>query len=154
MALHINNLETLCLQLKCTLINEKIKLIDVLSILDNYEGSDWKEFIKFNDHTYNRIPIYTSPQFDIFIICWRKGQKSQIHDHPQRGCLMKLLAGELFENIYTTADLSVSISSLKMEAGQIGYIENNQILHEIYSIKDSVSLHIYSPGGYITKYYN
>ena len=142
----MNDLQSLQEQLSLIMDSDKVKLIDAKNIVDSYEGNDWNKYVKFDENYYNRSPIYLGDKFDIFVISWKKGQKSKIHDHPSRGCLMKVLKGELFENNYMKDSLLTPISSMNLRQGQIGYKESNSILHEIYSAEDSVSLHVYSPG--------
>ena len=38
--------------------------------------------------------------FEIIIISWNYNQKSPIHNHPENGCLMKILKGSLTEEKY------------------------------------------------------
>lgn len=57
-----------------------------------------------------------APGFDLLLLCWRPGAASVIHDHPQAGCWVKVLKGEIKETRYTLASppghsLSASSSS-------------------------------------------
>ena len=148
----IDSLNLLINQLSTELSNSK-KLIDVQYCLEEYNGDDWQQYIKFDDEKYHRQLIYHSDSFDLVIICWKYQQKSQIHDHPDQGCLMKILNGKLLENTYNNDKQLTYLSSIILEKDAIGYKTGNCILHDIHCLEDTVSLHIYSPGGYQAHYY-
>lgn len=40
-------------------------------------------------------------KFNLMILCWGEGHSSQIHDHSNSHCFMKMLKGELREIRYT-----------------------------------------------------
>eukprot|EP00752_Nemacystus_decipiens_P001571 g1532.t1 len=44
-----------------------------------------------------------TPGFDLLLLCWRPGANSVIHDHPNAGCWVKVLKGELRETRYSLA---------------------------------------------------
>ena len=67
---------------------------------------------------------------------------------------MKILSGQLQENIYLYDQQLKYLTTNTLSVGQIGYKEGNQIIHEINPLTQSVSLHIYSPSRWIANYYN
>lgn len=124
--------------------------------LKSYHGLDWQKYIKFSDDCYHREIVYQCDKFDVMIISWKQGQGSQIHDHPDQGCLMTILKGELTEKIYTIKDQLQNLSYVKvndLSVGQIGYKQGSQCLHQIEAPIESISLHIYSPSRYCSKIY-
>ena len=131
------------------------KLKNLKNLMKEYNGSDWKEHILYNKDTYNRNIIFKNNTIEMIIISWNNNQKSGIHDHPENGCLMKILKGELDEHIYKHIDLENKfISKCESKEGSVRYIEGKNGLHNIVN-KDNktVTLHIYSPPNYIsTKY--
>lgn len=136
--------------------NNKNTLLDVISIFELYSGIDWKKYVKFNKEKYHREIVYNNILFDIIIISWIAGQKSKIHDHPTRGCLMKVLEGELHENVYkfnTEHKLELLKSNILLP-GKIAYKECDSVLHDIMATCNTISVHIYSPCGYVPKCYN
>jgi len=148
----VDSLNTLYTQLSSN-VKTDTQLIDVKDHLKKYNATDWKNYVKFNDNMYNRELVSHNDLFDILVISWKKGQKSKIHDHPNQGCLMKILTGKLLENTYINTTPMTHISATLLLENDIGYKEGNQILHDISAIEDSVSLHIYSPSGYQPHYY-
>src|SRR5690349_2238926 len=120
-----------------------MKLIELADLLKRYQGTDWQSFIQYEKETYHRQLIYRNSSFDLLILTWKQGQKTKIHDHPSQGCLMKVLQGELQENLYQNGQPITQIGSRLLKQGEIGYKENNLIIHDIYAPVDSVSLHLY-----------
>jgi len=66
---------------------------------------------------------------------------------------MKVLCGTLMERLYEGTSPPVYKGDRELTEGMIGYKEGCQTLHEIEALADSVSLHIYSPGGYAPRCY-
>ena len=70
----------------------------VASILSDYGGRDYLKYAKFNKTTYSKIKLPQSGKhFDMYLICWNPHQETKIHDHPEGGCPMMVLEGELHE---------------------------------------------------------
>lgn len=149
----ISSLTKLIENLK-TNIHKYYSIKNLCASLKNYNGLDWYDYIKYSDISYQKIYIYRDEIFDIIIICWKKGQHTKIHDHPERGCLMKILYGNLIENTFIMKENELkNINTNELTVDDVGYKESNVILHNIYAPVDSVSIHIYCPGNYIPKYY-
>jgi cysteine dioxygenase len=146
--MNLLNLENLILQN----INSVNKLSSLQNLVKLYNSNDWNNYVCFDNDTYKKNLVCRHESFEIYVICWKKGQKSNIHDHPQNGCIMLLLDGELVEKKYDT-NLNL-IENNKLISRDIGYLEGNNIFHEIISKTDSISLHIYSPSLYVQKIYS
>ena len=129
------------------------KLIDLKEVLKKYKLPDWEKYVKINEKKYNKEKVYTCELFDIYIITWNIGQKSRIHDHPEDGCLLQVLQGSLYEELY---DSKLNLKKTDFfETNNINYMDNNVGFHMIENIgsKVAVSLHIYSPPNHVTKYF-
>ena len=126
-------------------------------ILSNYTGNDWIQHIKFCDNKYKRNVIYRNDIFEVLLICWKDGQSSNIHDHPMNGCLLKILKGELIEEQYIEIDNNEYklVNTNVLRQNDISYLEGTNGLHQIVNISGEyvISLHIYSPPNYTSKYY-
>ena len=96
--------------------------------------------------------------FELFIIVWNKGSKSKIHDHSEKGCILKVLQGELKETIYKDSksdDLNENIvNTTIIKKSDTSFMHNDLGFHSIENISDdiSISLHVYSPCNHKTKY--
>ena len=132
-------------------------LLNLQSILANYSGTDWLEHVFYFENTYNKNLIFSNDMFDIYIIAWLKDQATRIHDHPLKGCLLKVLQGSFTENIYIN-DLKTKTTKFYKEKslnpGDISFKINKGVLHQIVAKADSVSIHIYSPNNYVPQVYD
>lgn len=116
------------------------------NILSDYVGSDWKKYIKLDEEKYQRIKCYQGKdnKFAIYIISWNSKQFSPIHCHPQNGCLLKVLQGNLHEERYNDNKL---INKCLLNEKSISYIHDNIAMHKIINKNNYpvFSMHIYSP---------
>ncbi len=116
--------------------------------LVNYISDDWKNYIDNPNTGYKRIPIYNCKDFEIILICWSSKSKTPIHDHSENGCLMKILEGNLEEELYNK-HLN-KIGHFIRNKNDVNYIDNSIGYHKIINNKNpTYSLHIYSPVNYI-----
>lgn len=129
-------------------------LVNLSYILESYKAKDWQNYVKFCDIRYLKTLVYTNAYIDIFIICWNTNQSSGLHDHPENGCLMRILDGKLQEDVYIKENNKYEFShSSTLDIDEIAYKIGNQHAHNIINLADkTVSLHIYSPSGYKTNY--
>jgi len=131
-------------------------------LLEHYCGNDWKKYLCECDcsHSitcqkqtiYHKILVKINDIVEMFVIKWGKSAESCIHDHPDDGCIVKILDGTLREDVYEKEcdDKINFLSTNVLKTNDIGYRESNKILHKITNIndKESVSLHIYSKPNY------
>ena len=135
-----------------------ILYIEIKKILLQLNNNILQELLNYkfiniiNINNYTKYIIHTSDQFDIILIKWNALSESKIHDHPNRGCIMKILSGKLCEETYDTNIKLLEKNTLNIN--DIGYKISNRILHKIIALNDTYSLHIYVPGKYKSKYYN
>jgi cysteine dioxygenase len=139
-------------------ITNKLKegehLRNLTHILESYDATDWQQYIKFDTTRYFKTKVYSNIFIDIFVICWNFTQNSKIHDHPENGCLMRILQGELQEDLYIQNNATYQfIKTNILKKDDITYKEGNCCLHNIISPDKAISLHIYSPPNYKTNYY-
>jgi cysteine dioxygenase len=128
--------------------NEKLDKLQYL--LDKYDDKEWKEHISFSDKTYKKNLIFRNKNYEIYLICWKSKQFSYIHNHPERGCILKVLKGDLTEHKYDTNNLEI-IESLHHTIGSLSYIDDNLAYHSVgnESKEVAISLHIYSPPKFV-----
>lgn len=136
------------------LLNNK----DIYSLINQYNGTDWKKYVNLNyNNDYNKkFVLYGKDNlYDMYIITWINTCFSKIHNHSDNGCIMKLLNGKLEENLY---DNKLNLINNKIIYNQdITYIDDNIGYHSLRNKNlnnYSVSLHIYSPSNFRTKYFN
>ncbi|QKF93501.1 cysteine dioxygenase type I [Fadolivirus algeromassiliense] len=131
------------------------KLQDLRYLIETYNGTDWESFIKFSNEKYLKNNVFSNDQIDIFVICWNNNQKSGIHDHPENGCLLRLMQGSLQEDVYVKNNNDYEhIRTNYLHSNGISYKEGKSCIHNIINgDQKTVSLHIYSPSNYKTVYY-
>jgi cysteine dioxygenase len=136
-------------------LRNKQKLKDLKNVLEEYEGIDWKYYVSFNDDKYTRNTVFRNDDIELIIISWNNNQISGVHDHPDNGCLMKILQGELDEYNYEIKEKELNLLNIRnCKADSIGYQEGETGLHDIVNKNNkTVSLHIYSPPNYKSNRY-
>lgn len=116
-------------------------------ILLEYSGDDYKRYCDFSDKSYTRNLIFRDEHFEILILCWNKHQKSGIHNHPEKGCLVRVLEGSLRELCYDGDNRFISENIINKD--DISYQKGYNGRHNIVNGKNrSVTLHVYSPPDY------
>lgn len=150
MVILINTLDELINKLKINFSNR-------YEIIKNYKGCDWKDYlhkINKNDNDkkqYYKIYINQNDIFELCLIFWFNDAVSPIHDHPDEGCLMKIIDGELIENTFKniSKNKSVFIETNILNKDSISNRVGNKILHQIINKSDlTVSLHVYFPPNF------
>ena len=128
------------------------KNFDLYDILHSYQSDAWKEYVKINNDFYNKIKIFENDNVDIYIITWNVSQKANIHDHSDNGCWLKILDGNLIERIYDSQLNLIKTNILKKD--DISFMKNDIGFHSIENSSENicVTLHVYSPPNYQTKY--
>ena len=126
-------------------------ITEVKSIVENLiiDSSDFIKILDFGNQGYKKILIYDHPLFDVYVIVWNKLGASKIHDHSENGCIFRIIKGILSEQIFDKN--LVRLRRRVMGKDIMGYIDNSNGYHKILNILDdySVSLHLYSPSGYV-----
>ena len=98
--------------------------------------------------TYSKKRLFFNKKYEIIFITWEGNCESPIHSHPNNGCLLIVLDGDLIEERYDHAQVIYKYSELKR--GDFGYMHCDLGKHKIINPNDynSYSLHIYSPPGF------
>jgi len=115
-----------------------------INILNQYNSNDWKKHIEFCNKNYKKNLFYRDQYFEMFIVCWNPFQETKIHNHSNKGCILKVLEGSINEKLY---DINFNlINECELEKNKIRYIDNTLGIHKmINGEKRCISLHIYSP---------
>ena len=132
------------------ILQKGIVLENCQNLVALYNGEDWLNYVQYKPDNYNKILVWNDSLLDIYLICWKSGQKSPIHDHPNNGCIMRVMTGLLEETKYINLK---NIEKYNCNTGSIKFIVGDKELHSICPIVDSVSLHIYSPPNYKANIY-
>jgi len=139
-------------KLTSVLSNTKVEIHDL--DLSYFTIEHFQSLLHFSDEKYQRIHLCKCPETNrsAYLLCWAPNQESGIHDHPEGGCLVKVLSGTL-EEITLSKDRCQQGKMLhpneySYQCGQTG-------LHNIvnHGPQPAVTLHIYAPTEYTPKFY-
>lgn len=124
------------------------------NILKHTQITDYEKYANHKKGTYTRNLLYKNNIFDVYILTWDSKFKCKIHDHASNGCYLKVLKGNLKENIYDDKFNIIKTSTFK--ENMVSHMTNDIGYHDIENEGEdySVSLHIYSPPNHKTKYFN
>jgi hypothetical protein len=107
--------------------------------------------IENKNNFYEKFYLFENNNFSLILIKWNKNCETRIHDHPEKGCIVRLLNGELIEEIYNSKLNKIDSQFLKID--NFGYKSGSKILHKIIAQNNAISLHVYIPGFFSAKYY-
>jgi hypothetical protein len=87
---------------------------------------------------YNRHLLEEGNDYEVYCIVWSAGAETPFHGHPEGGCWMLVVSGQLLEN---TVDAERILGP-----GAHGYQKGANGIHKITVLENSRSLHLYKPG--------
>lgn len=99
------------------------------SILESYHGQDWKNYRIFSNESYQRVQLKVCDVYELVLIFWKSGQGSKVHNHAERGCLVKMLHGNLTEIRYNIWNQKVE--EINYIENSLSYIHNKTSIHKI-----------------------
>lgn len=139
-------------------------LAEIINILKNYNKTnifdlvkpindlyfnikDLNDYIIFKKDKYNKTILYRDNNYEVVLICWDTYCETKIHNHPENGCIMKILAGKLLEECFNKKLKNINTNTYKIN--DTSYIHDSLYLHKIKNNEQqSISLHIYSPPNF------
>lgn len=125
-------------------------LSDCLDMVARYVGTDRMAKTSFAPDHYVRQVLMKNKRMEFVMICRSPNQWFPLHDHASGGCIYRCLQWQILE-ARTDVDKN-PVSNRQLQAGQVTYIDNTQGYHAIAntSKEKAVTLHVYSPPGYIS----
>ena len=111
---------------------------------------DLSEHLHFAEGGYKRNLARSAPNYHVWVLCWKNGQRSPIHDHSGSTCVVRVLRGTLTETLFEMAPnghVKASFSRDMAEGSVIG--SEDADLHQVSNLQaddaDLVTLHVYTP---------
>src|SRR5262245_2856856 len=111
---------------------------------------DLAGWVRFSDHSYQRNLVRAGAWYHVWVLCWRNGQRSPVHDHSTSACAVKVLKGTAtvtrFEHapnghIYATG-------SDQCHPGAV-LLNHDGDTHQVSNLQaggaELITLHVYSP---------
>jgi DMSO/TMAO reductase YedYZ molybdopterin-dependent catalytic subunit len=107
------------------------------------------DFVRFGEQSYQRNLVRAGPWYHLWVMCWKNGQRSPIHDHAASGCVVRVLRGTATETRFAFAPngMAKAVGSRDLPAGSLCATQDAD-LHQISNLQaggDLVTLHVYSP---------
>jgi cysteine dioxygenase len=132
-----------------------LNLNDSINIISLYDSNElikhYPNDEEFNNHKntygYYKKLIYSNDKFELYLIFWSPYASSPIHDHPEQGCVMKLLSGQLIEEVFINKNNTINFDHRNIIfVNDINNRYGNEIVHRILNLDNfSISLHLYFP---------
>src|SRR5262245_9611182 len=57
------------------------------------EPTELADWVRFSPRNYQRNLVRAGSWYHLWVMCWRNGQRSPIHDHTDSVCAVRVLAG-------------------------------------------------------------
>jgi hypothetical protein len=113
----------------------------VRRVIQNYSElpTMWKWVPSVGAGVYERFRIGVAEGCEVYIISWGAGADTGEHAHPEVGCWMTVLLGELWE-------IAVN-ENRKLCVGDFGFRRGGGVegCHRIVAHAPAFSLHVYAP---------
>jgi DMSO/TMAO reductase YedYZ molybdopterin-dependent catalytic subunit len=125
------------------------ELLDRLEGLD-LELGDVAGWVRFSPQGYQRNLVRAGRSYHLWVMCWRNGQRSPIHDHHGSVCAVRVLQGTATITRFERAPNGhiKAVGSDDVAAG--GFVVNaDGDIHQVSNLQadnaDLVTLHVYAP---------
>jgi DMSO/TMAO reductase YedYZ molybdopterin-dependent catalytic subunit len=112
--------------------------------------ADLAGWVHFSPRSYQRNLVRAGEWYHVWVMCWRNGQRSPIHDHAQSACAVKVLSGTATVtdfsyapngHVYATGSRRCPPSAVVMSCDR----DPHQISNLQADNGDLVTLHVYTP---------
>jgi DMSO/TMAO reductase YedYZ molybdopterin-dependent catalytic subunit len=114
------------------------------------DTDDVAGYLRFGEPTYQRILVRAGRWYHLWVMCWKNGQRSPIHDHAGSSCGVRVLRGTatVTDFVFAANGHVKAVGSRDYPAGSVlGNADDD--LHQLSNLQagsaDLVTLHVYSP---------
>ncbi len=132
--------------IKCNCFSNE-KLFDLVSQL-KVTSADLEPFEQFNhalNESYGRCVLYNSPELEVVVMSWNKGDYTSIHDHgaAQWGAVISF--GRMEHTSFTLQNKSLHISRKEYFNDKDICLVSSQLIHQMGNPfdKPAMTLHVY-----------
>jgi DMSO/TMAO reductase YedYZ molybdopterin-dependent catalytic subunit len=114
------------------------------------ECDDLAEHVRFADDTYRRNLVRAGRWYHLWVLCWKNGQRSPIHDHKGASCAVRVLRGTATVTNFAFAPNGHVVATGSRDFGPGSVLGNQDLdVHQVSNLQagdaDLVTLHVYSP---------
>jgi cysteine dioxygenase len=139
----IESLEDLIEQLDHSDPSKQGKMIKQMNI----PLSDFEAFATWDKDCYTRNCIHRTDEYELILLCWKKGETTQIHGHDGQDCWVYQLKGELTEIRYKKNESGELIERNRMHLlpGNLTFMSNIMDYHKLSNETNNraMTLHVY-----------
>lgn len=111
--------------------------------------ADIDQYCRWDTKRYTRNCLMRTPNYELLLLCWEKGQYTAIHDHNDQECWMCVVDGEITEERYTLSDDRTSLKKVGVEnclPRGVVHINDSQALHRLINNAPgrTITMHLYA----------
>jgi DMSO/TMAO reductase YedYZ molybdopterin-dependent catalytic subunit len=112
--------------------------------------ADVAGWVHFADSTYQRNLVRAGDCYHVWVMCWRNGQRSPIHDHNGSACAVVVLDGTATVTDFARAPNGhvKAIGSKDCTPGHV-VVSADDDMHQVSNLQagnaDLITLHVYTP---------
>jgi cysteine dioxygenase len=132
-------------------LTRRVELSTLVAELNELEvGAELDPFVRYSSKTYARNLVRAGEWYALWVMCWRNGQRSPIHDHKGSSCGVRVLQGTVTETHFEFAPNGhvKATFSRDLLPGDVCGTEDFDV-HQISNLQagdaDLITLHVYSP---------
>jgi cysteine dioxygenase len=125
------------------------RLVDDLSRFE-IDLDDLSGHMHFGESSYRRNLVRAAPNYHAWLLCWKNGQRSPIHDHRGSACVVRVLRGTLTETLFEVAPNGQIKATFSRDFAQGSLMGSEDTdIHQVSNLQaddaDLVTLHVYTP---------
>ena len=129
-----------------------LTLLEARDTLAKYVGDDWKTHRPTVDDTARAVvDVARTRHYAIVLIHWGSGSRTNIHNHPTNGAVIRVLEGRVTEERFTPMGdygrVMQTGPAPHLETGATWALSNGQGTHRLsVGNQPATTMHIYLPG--------
>ena len=113
----------------------------------NIPISEFEAYASWNKEGYTRNCIHRTKEYEMILLCWDKGDETQIHGHGGQKCWVYQIEGQLTEIRYDkneSGDL-IEIDQMELNPGKLTFMDNTMGYHKLNNDDKgrAMTLHVY-----------
>ena len=113
----------------------------------NIPISDFEAYSSWNKKGYTRNCIHRTDEYELILLCWKKGDTTPIHGHDGQNCWVYQLEGQITEFRYEKIGLGnlVETNRMRLIPGKLTFMNNTMGYHKLRNDTNgrAMTLHVY-----------
>ena len=143
-------------------IGDRCEVDKIKKLLSDYKPvpADYSKYVVWRPDRYTRNLIdQGNGMYNMMVMCWGAGHSAPIHSHPGANCFVRMLAGEIREELYTKptarGESVIFQATRNLVSGDVIHIRDDISIHSMSNVSEegAVTLHLYTPPYETTEIY-